>query len=224
MRRNADFSKQFPWRAKRAGTGDLFLRDLWYMPALASSLAPGQMRREMLLGEPVVLGRLKDGALFALRDICPHRGVPLSAGRIMADGSVECPYHGWRFKRGRRVQQDSLAGRATKTSKPKDQGARLSGARTGRADLGLYGGQARQRTQERAAAPGRCPRRIALDRDPDVPLRHRPCRDRADGPGARALCPCPLVVEEDAAGEGKALRAAAQRLCDDGAQAVQAGL
>ena len=36
-----------------------FLRDLWYMPALASSLRPGQMRREMLLGEPVVLGRMK---------------------------------------------------------------------------------------------------------------------------------------------------------------------
>ncbi|HKX63687.1 MAG TPA: Rieske (2Fe-2S) protein, partial [Rhizomicrobium sp.] len=82
---------------------DVFLRELWYMPALASSLRPGDMRREMLLGEPVVLGRMKDGALFALRDICPHRGVPLSAGRIRhengAEGSVECPYHGWRFKR-----------------------------------------------------------------------------------------------------------------------------
>ena len=76
-----------------------FLRDLWYMPALAKSLAPGQMRREMLLNEPVVLGRLKSGELFALRDICPHRGVPLSSGRILAEGSVECPYHGWRFKR-----------------------------------------------------------------------------------------------------------------------------
>ncbi|HEX4635852.1 MAG TPA: aromatic ring-hydroxylating dioxygenase subunit alpha [Rhizomicrobium sp.] len=77
----------------------LFLRDLWYMPALAKSLGPGQMRREMLLGEPVALGRLKSGELFALRDICPHRGVPLSAGRVMAEGSVECPYHGWRFQR-----------------------------------------------------------------------------------------------------------------------------
>jgi len=76
-----------------------FLRDLWYMPALASSLRPGQMRREMLLGEPLVLGRLKSGEVFALRDICPHRGVPLSAGRILPEGSVECPYHGWRFKR-----------------------------------------------------------------------------------------------------------------------------
>ncbi len=81
---------------------DPFLRDLWYMPALASSLGSGQMRREMLLGEPVLLGRLKSGELFAMRDICPHRGVPLSAGRIVckdgAEETVECPYHGWRFR------------------------------------------------------------------------------------------------------------------------------
>ena len=33
-----------------------------------------------------------------MRDICPHRGVPLSAGRMLGDNTVECPYHGWRFK------------------------------------------------------------------------------------------------------------------------------
>lgn len=76
-----------------------YLRNLWYMPALASSLKRGDMRREMLLGEPVLLGRGHAGELFALRDICPHRGVPLSAGRIKADNSVECPYHGWRFRK-----------------------------------------------------------------------------------------------------------------------------
>jgi phenylpropionate dioxygenase-like ring-hydroxylating dioxygenase large terminal subunit len=75
------------------------LRGLWYMPALAKSLTPGRMRREMLLGEPVLLGRMRDGAAFAVRDICPHRGVPLSAGRILAENTIECPYHGWRFRR-----------------------------------------------------------------------------------------------------------------------------
>ena len=49
------------------------LRDLWYMPALASSLKPGQMRREMLLGEPVLLGRMRDGAGFR-----PARHLPPS--------------------------------------------------------------------------------------------------------------------------------------------------
>lgn len=75
-----------------------FLRNLWYMVALSRSLKRGQLRRQMLLGEPVLLGRMRDGTAFALRDICPHRGVPLSAGRVTAENNVECPYHGWRFR------------------------------------------------------------------------------------------------------------------------------
>jgi len=74
-----------------------FLRNLWYMAALADTLAPGAMRREMICAEPVLLGRTREGRAFALRDICPHRAAPLSAGRIR-NGEVECPYHGWRFK------------------------------------------------------------------------------------------------------------------------------
>jgi len=82
----------------RAESG-MHLRDLWYMAALAAPFRPGVLQRVMLLGEPIALGRNRSGELFALRDICPHRGVPLSAGKIKADDSVECPYHGWRFKK-----------------------------------------------------------------------------------------------------------------------------
>ena len=87
-----------PSLATGADTAPTFLRDLWYMAALADTLSPGQLRREILLGEPVLLGRMRDGKAFALRDICPHRGVPLSAGRVLEENTVECPYHGWRFK------------------------------------------------------------------------------------------------------------------------------
>ncbi|MGN6517376.1 MAG: Rieske 2Fe-2S domain-containing protein [Rhizomicrobium sp.] len=80
-------------------TGGDFLRDCWYMAALARDVKRGGMKRMLLLGEPVVVGRMKNGDLFALRDICPHRGVPLSAGKVLGDASVECPYHGWRFKK-----------------------------------------------------------------------------------------------------------------------------
>lgn len=49
-----------------------------------------------LLGEPVLLARSSAGKVFALRDICPHRAVPLTDGRF--DGhDIECCYHGWRF-------------------------------------------------------------------------------------------------------------------------------
>ena len=48
-----------------------------------------------LLGERWMLARL-GGELVAMRDRCPHRLVPLSAGRIVGD-QVECAYHGYRF-------------------------------------------------------------------------------------------------------------------------------
>ncbi len=38
------------------------------------------------------------GAWRAHLDRCPHRLAPLSEGRIAADGTLECPYHGWAFK------------------------------------------------------------------------------------------------------------------------------
>ncbi|HEY5338462.1 MAG TPA: aromatic ring-hydroxylating dioxygenase subunit alpha [Rhizomicrobium sp.] len=76
----------------------MFLRDCWYMAALARDVKAGALKRQMLLGEPVLIGRMKNGEAFALRDICPHRAVPLSAGKVMPENSVECPYHGWRFR------------------------------------------------------------------------------------------------------------------------------
>jgi phenylpropionate dioxygenase-like ring-hydroxylating dioxygenase large terminal subunit len=84
----------------RFGTG--FLRDIWYFAALSGDLEPGRLQRCEILGEPVLFGRTRSGVAFALRDICPHRAAPLSAGRLHGepDGSqtVECPYHGWRFR------------------------------------------------------------------------------------------------------------------------------
>ena len=78
-----------------------FLDGLWYLAALSSELKPGAMLRRLLFADPVVLGRTKDGAPFALRDVCPHRAAPLSAGRLCdIDGTaaVECPYHAWAFR------------------------------------------------------------------------------------------------------------------------------
>jgi phenylpropionate dioxygenase-like ring-hydroxylating dioxygenase large terminal subunit len=81
-------------------TADL-LKDMWYFAATSAELKPGgKPFRRMILGEPVLLGRAINGEVFALRDICPHRAVPLSAGRwVEQDGAptIECPYHGWRF-------------------------------------------------------------------------------------------------------------------------------
>ncbi len=73
------------------------LREMWYFALPGSALRPGQMAPKTLLGEPLLLGRDNAGGVFALRDICPHRGIPLRYGRF--DGAeIECCYHGWRFR------------------------------------------------------------------------------------------------------------------------------
>ena len=75
------------------------LRDLWYMAVPGQQLKRGQMLGKILLGQSLVLGRDANGDVFALRDICPHRGIPLSHGQF--DGrEIECCYHGWRFNCG----------------------------------------------------------------------------------------------------------------------------
>ena len=73
-----------------------WLYGFWY-PALRSPAVRGtRMVPALLLGIPLVIGRTVRGEAFALRNSCPHRGIPLSYGRF--DGTeVECCYHGWRF-------------------------------------------------------------------------------------------------------------------------------
>src|SRR6202795_455452 len=71
-----------------------FLWDFWY-PAVRSAEIRGQkLVTAMLLEVPLVLGRTSEGRTFAMRDSCPHRGIPLSYGRLDGRGG-ECCYHGW---------------------------------------------------------------------------------------------------------------------------------
>jgi phenylpropionate dioxygenase-like ring-hydroxylating dioxygenase large terminal subunit len=72
------------------------LREAWYYAVPSQKLRRGAMLAKIMLGEPLLLGRDREGAVFALRDLCPHRAMPLSFGRF--DGrEIECRYHGWRF-------------------------------------------------------------------------------------------------------------------------------
>jgi len=70
-------------------------RGYWYPVAWAGSVT-GRPRAVKVCGEPVVLVR-DQGQVYALRDRCPHRGVPLSLGRRQFPGTLSCAYHGWTF-------------------------------------------------------------------------------------------------------------------------------
>ena len=72
------------------------LYDLWYVAAASAQVKRGCTLPVSLLGQQVLLGRDDAGAVFALRDFCPHRGMPLRYGAF--DGKqIECCYHGWCF-------------------------------------------------------------------------------------------------------------------------------
>jgi phenylpropionate dioxygenase-like ring-hydroxylating dioxygenase large terminal subunit len=71
--------------------------DDWYPALRTDTLRKNKLAKAMLLGIPLVLGRRNDGRVFAMRDNCPHRGIPLSEGWF--DGQrLTCRYHGWEFE------------------------------------------------------------------------------------------------------------------------------
>lgn len=68
-----------------------------YHPVLKSE----ELRRKPVLvrvaGREIVVFRTASGALGALDDRCPHRGMRLSLGAVEGEELV-CRYHGWRYR------------------------------------------------------------------------------------------------------------------------------
>ena len=52
-----------------------------------------------LAGRLLCLYRTADGTAAVIDDVCPHRRMKLSCGRVVGD-RVECKYHGWQFDAG----------------------------------------------------------------------------------------------------------------------------
>lgn len=83
--RNCTFSES-DWKA---------LAPFWYPVAFSHEIT-AQPYAARLLDERLVLYRLSDGSVVAARDLCLHRGVPLSLGWVENDELV-CKYHGVRY-------------------------------------------------------------------------------------------------------------------------------
>jgi vanillate O-demethylase monooxygenase subunit len=72
----------------------MFIRNAWYVAAMPDEIDRGDKplgRR--ICGEAMVFFRGPDGAVTAIEDFCPHRGAPLSLGRVI-EGKLVCGYHG----------------------------------------------------------------------------------------------------------------------------------
>ena len=80
----------------RYEAADKGFRNYWY-PVIESRNLGSKPKAVKVVGEPIVLVRDGD-KVRALHDRCPHRGVPLSAGRTEFPGTISCIYHGWTYR------------------------------------------------------------------------------------------------------------------------------
>lgn len=65
--------------------------------ATAADVAEGQVvQAKHANGTALCVGR-HQGALFAVKDSCPHAEFPLSEGTLYPNGELECCWHGARF-------------------------------------------------------------------------------------------------------------------------------
>ncbi|MET9361688.1 Rieske 2Fe-2S domain-containing protein [Streptomyces sp. NPDC006632] len=69
----------------------------WHPLGGAAEFAEGQAARRMLGDVALLVVREADGGFHVLVDRCSHMAGPLSQGKV-ADGCVECPWHGSLFR------------------------------------------------------------------------------------------------------------------------------
>ena len=70
--------------------------NVWYVAGLSKSLTDAPVKVTML-GADFVLFRDADGEAQCISNVCPHRGSSLAEGTLYKDGTLACPFHGWRF-------------------------------------------------------------------------------------------------------------------------------
>lgn len=72
-----------------------FVNNAWYVAGWSDEFADKPVR-VTVLGKDLVVFRQASGGISALRDLCPHKLLPLSMGRVDGD-NIQCGYHGTTF-------------------------------------------------------------------------------------------------------------------------------
>jgi phenylpropionate dioxygenase-like ring-hydroxylating dioxygenase large terminal subunit len=70
--------------------------NVWYVAGFSNDLTTEPVKVTML-GADLVLFREADGSARCISNVCPHRGSSLANGVLYKDGTLACPFHGWRF-------------------------------------------------------------------------------------------------------------------------------
>lgn len=74
----------------------ILLNDWHAVLSVAELTARNNVAGARLLGEDIVIWRAGQ-RILAWKDLCVHRGTRLSLGEVLADHTLQCPYHGWTY-------------------------------------------------------------------------------------------------------------------------------
>ncbi|TDZ78938.1 3-ketosteroid-9-alpha-monooxygenase oxygenase subunit [Mycobacteroides salmoniphilum] len=88
----------------------------WYAVARSSAVRAGKIVSLNYFSKALIAYRGRDGVATVRDAHCPHYGAHLGVGGKMVDGTVECPFHGWRFDAQGKCTVAPFAPRAPKVT------------------------------------------------------------------------------------------------------------
>jgi len=74
-----------------------FVRNAWYVAGMSGEFETDKLHGMVITKRPIVIWRGRDGKVVAFDDRCVHKRMPLSCGKILANGTLECSYHGFAY-------------------------------------------------------------------------------------------------------------------------------
>ena len=90
--------------------------NFWYPVCLSDEINEGP-KKATILGLDFVAFRDHEGTAHCLSNVCVHRGGSLAHGICHDDGTIACPYHGWRFDGSGKCQKIPSLGPDSKVPK-----------------------------------------------------------------------------------------------------------
>jgi phenylpropionate dioxygenase-like ring-hydroxylating dioxygenase large terminal subunit len=76
--------------------GEIMIRNQWYAVLDSKEVKTSKLTGVQRMGEELVFWRTSEGEIVCMQDLCPHRGVALSTGKLIKD-HLQCPFHGFEF-------------------------------------------------------------------------------------------------------------------------------
>ena len=84
---------------------DTFVENAWYVAGRSQEFPVDDLQGRKIANRPVLVWRTRDGKVGAFDDRCVHKRMPLSEGRVLADGLLECAYHGFCYDAAGKCQR-----------------------------------------------------------------------------------------------------------------------